>query len=324
VGDTPEQNLLVALHRWATRQDENFVTEAFAHLLRHLLENERPIGVDLLCYLTNNRLNVKGDEVESVAVSTQVTTFLGRPDITIRTSNHLVYVEVKVESDLGDKQLTRYRQALAESGFENWTLVSLIRHPASTEGNGGEPYVSRRWYEIADKLGKSLNGSHSWANPASEFLARQFVEFLQARGMTMERVNWELKRGVEALWSLILMLGEQAKKAGPEKTIAWDWIGYYIKSKKAWVGVRWRDPTLLVFATERLSFERSAAERLDYGEIQEYGGSPCGLRWAQKMDLESEEVHFFALSKATQIQKVAEFLQRGLEALSTLDRTHGQ
>ena len=32
-----DNNLLTLLHRWWPRQDENFMTEAFAHLLRHLL-----------------------------------------------------------------------------------------------------------------------------------------------------------------------------------------------------------------------------------------------------------------------------------------------
>lgn len=30
----PEKNILAQLHKLAARQDENFLTEAFAHLLR--------------------------------------------------------------------------------------------------------------------------------------------------------------------------------------------------------------------------------------------------------------------------------------------------
>ena len=32
-----ENNLLVQLHNWAHRQDENFTTDSFAHLLSHLV-----------------------------------------------------------------------------------------------------------------------------------------------------------------------------------------------------------------------------------------------------------------------------------------------
>jgi hypothetical protein len=31
---TSRDNLLTELHRWARRQDENFTTESFAHLLK--------------------------------------------------------------------------------------------------------------------------------------------------------------------------------------------------------------------------------------------------------------------------------------------------
>ena len=33
-----DNNLLIYLHRWASSQDENFTTEAFVHLLKHLIE----------------------------------------------------------------------------------------------------------------------------------------------------------------------------------------------------------------------------------------------------------------------------------------------
>lgn len=35
-----ENNLFSALWKWAARDDENFITEAFAYVLRHLLEHE--------------------------------------------------------------------------------------------------------------------------------------------------------------------------------------------------------------------------------------------------------------------------------------------
>lgn len=45
MGETmqPENNLLVELYRWTWRLDENFTTDASAHLLRHLLAEERQL-----------------------------------------------------------------------------------------------------------------------------------------------------------------------------------------------------------------------------------------------------------------------------------------
>jgi hypothetical protein len=46
-----QKNLLVRLHKWAI-QKENFLTEAFAHLLVHLLEREPDVAAKIICEIT--------------------------------------------------------------------------------------------------------------------------------------------------------------------------------------------------------------------------------------------------------------------------------
>ena len=98
-----QDNLLTALHRWAWRQDENFLTSALTHLLRYLLKNEAEIGIQLLSNLTSGRICVDVGDTGEVDVSMQVTTSLGRPDIQIRTREHLAFIEAKVESGLDQR-----------------------------------------------------------------------------------------------------------------------------------------------------------------------------------------------------------------------------
>jgi hypothetical protein len=119
-----KNNLLTALHRWASRQDENFITDAFAHLLRHLLADDAAVGRKLLQFLTDEKFSV-GSNNGSIQVKTQVTLAQGRPDIEISSECQLVYVEAKVESGLGDRQLERYVIELLPDDGIRWHIGSL-------------------------------------------------------------------------------------------------------------------------------------------------------------------------------------------------------
>jgi hypothetical protein len=89
--DLPANNLLLRLHKWAWRQDENFLTEAFAHLLVHLLENEPEAGLGLLKALTGGVLDLPPIEARGVEVRTHVTSSEGTPDLELRSTAHLVW-----------------------------------------------------------------------------------------------------------------------------------------------------------------------------------------------------------------------------------------
>src|SRR3989442_2668705 len=95
---SPRNNLLLVLHKWAHRQDENFLTEAFAHLLQHLLDEEPEAAVGFLESVTGGYLRVQPAHARQVALRTQIVLSEGRPDLEIRTVEHLIYLEIKSES----------------------------------------------------------------------------------------------------------------------------------------------------------------------------------------------------------------------------------
>lgn len=309
------------LFKWAHRQDENFTTEAFAYLLRRLLENEPDKGVELLRFLTDEQLCVRPDRAQTVAVTTQVTIDEGRPDLEIRTLDHLVYVEVKDGSGLGDSQLQRYRQALSShpTGLST-TLVLLTRYAVDTSE---DPLaVPRRWHQIAEWLEDRLEASR-WDSIEARFLTCQFVEYLRIRGMTMDQVTWELKNGVRAAMNLLDMvyegLGNHAPK--PKASFGQQWAGYWTddsKKAEAWVGINWSDPTVLVFHSHSMTVDEKMVSEVGFGECDAKQG-----RWYHRMDLESEEEHFFARSKANQQMRVEEFLQRAFAGISKLKGLSG-
>jgi hypothetical protein len=59
------QNLFVALHRWASGQDENFTIEAFAYLLRHLQTHEPSVVAKILRRLTESLIDVEPDKIST-------------------------------------------------------------------------------------------------------------------------------------------------------------------------------------------------------------------------------------------------------------------
>ena len=138
----------------ASRQSENFVTEAFVHLLIHLTEFEPVVAIKLISSITENKLPLDLDSLKSLNISTQVSTNLGRPDIELSTLDSLVYIEVKTDSDFGIEQLHRYRELLNTSGIKNTVLIIITRHPISLISTSlhDQPDVSFRWHHIADFL----------------------------------------------------------------------------------------------------------------------------------------------------------------------------
>src|SRR5262245_36546762 len=113
----PENNLLARLHKWAHRQDENFITEAFAHLLQHLLAEEPEAAIRILEAITGGFFRLTIQEARLVNIRTQIVLSEGTPDLEIRTLSQLAFLECKSESPADPEQLGRYRRLLAESGM---------------------------------------------------------------------------------------------------------------------------------------------------------------------------------------------------------------
>lgn len=152
-----DDNLFTVLHKWARRQDENFCTDAFAHLLRHLCKSEPDFACDVLAKLTDDWLRISPDEIPTVTVTTQVTAEQDRPDLVIRTHDRLAFVEVKMESEPREIQLKRYRHRLTSSGFAHTRLVLLTRYPPKLSDSDAEPDFDCRWHQVADWLSEGLN-----------------------------------------------------------------------------------------------------------------------------------------------------------------------
>ena len=93
-------NLFARLHKWAARQDENFLTESLAVVLEQLLILAPAVGVRLVSRLTGGFIDLEPTNVDAIEIHTQIETGSGRPDLEFRTPHRLAWVEVKAESEL--------------------------------------------------------------------------------------------------------------------------------------------------------------------------------------------------------------------------------
>lgn len=242
------RNVFASLSGPSRRAEENYLTEAFAFVLRLLLEREPGLGLALLGRLSGLPEGARPHDPRAVEVSTQVTDEAGRPDLVVRDGRRsLVYVEVKHDAPLGAGQLEYYLERLQASRYPHTRLVLLTRSRASARETtlARDEYHHVRWHEVHAWLAEGVP-----ADEVCRYFAGDFVAFLKEKNMSMERVPKEYVRGVEALVDLTRMLeasiGEAMPDANYSKHSGWGWRGFAIAGGHFY-GVRLDRPSLVVF-----------------------------------------------------------------------------
>jgi len=315
----PGSNLFVRLHKWAARQDENFLTESLAVVLEQLLVLAPAVGTRLIARLTGGFIDLPPEDASAIEVHTQVEAAQGRPDLEIRSPHRLAWVEVKAESALRRGQLEGYRVLLGDAGVEQTRLLLLTRYPEVFKPGDTRPDLEVRWFEIADWLESEIPAVEA-AGEVAGFLARQLLDFLEARRMTLAQVGKYMPEGLRALSNLMNMLYEAADacKVSVKKQHGWSDIGLYLDGKKYWVGVNFSEPEYLYFNT-CCRIDAEAAARLGAGELKEESWVPGRWRWMRWVELDSEAVHFFSRSKVGQMQWLEGFLRECLTLARSIE-----
>jgi hypothetical protein len=316
---SPANNLFLRLHKWAGRQDENFTTECLAVVLEQMLVLAPAVGVRLVSRLTGGFIDLPAEYASSIQLQPQLEAETGRPDLEIRSPNRVVWIEVKVESSLRVGQLEGYRELLRESGVGQSRLVLLTRYPEVFGAEDAQPDLLLRWFQVADWVEQEWAAIEE-AGEIASFLARQFLDFLEARRMTLAQVGALMPEGVRFLPNLLNMLYEAAAaaKVAVHKSASWENIGANLDGRKYWIGVIYSEPGTLWFGT-RCRIDREAARRLGVGEVTEESWVPGGYRWWRGADLNSEPIHFFSRSKVSQYEWLEKFLSECLTQARSIE-----
>jgi len=299
-------DLLSRLNRWAYRQDENFMTEAFVCLLLFLQEHEQVAAVQLFKKISNGHIDVTAADCNEVTIVTQITTNEGRPDIEIKSTTSLGYIEVKSESGLGHDQLKRYRSSLSKSGYTDTFLILLTKYPVENGSNHHKPDLYLRWSDIYEHLSQL-----TISNDLSRYVVDQFMQFLEAKGIVMDHVSWQLVEGVKSLHNLLNMIGKAIEHNSiKSKPLSGgkEYIGYYTEGNRCWVGIYYNQPAYLLF-------ELNLKKTIDSKNLAKLGLTDQDQdrpdRVFISIDLSNELNHFFSRDRTSQLKylesKIAEW-----------------
>ena len=304
------KGLLVNLHKLASGQDENFITECFVNFLSELIRLEPTEGIELLRQITNNNVCLTYGDLKNLNIQTQISTDEGVPDIAIQVNDCLVYIEVKVESSFGPDQIMRYKRQLNQySDYKNTQLIVLTKNHFIPSGDGAIPDFKIRWIQVAELI-ENLN----LKTEIGKYITKQFLELLKFRRLSMDAVSWEFINGFKSFNNLIEMIGEMLISNGikPDKSLAWNWAGHYIDNRKFFMGIYFNDPQVVVFDTES-AFTLEVTDKFEFGEIR-------NGRWFHGLDMTSEEHYFFSRTKVSQMKCLEKHFRKSYDYAKTLGR----
>jgi len=296
-------NLLMSLSRWASGQHENFLTDAFVHLLNRLAGAAPTNFGQLLERLTRGAIHPAEDLLADFRVASQVSTDMGIPDIAISGPGHYVLVEVKDQSPVDPGQLRLYSKVIEERPEEHRCLVSLIRHLAPV-GDVEWLVEPVKWSEVAEWLGEMRD------DPGLDNITRhtigQFLGYLEGIGMAVERVGWELLPGLEQLMNLRVLLREALESVGVHKV----WTAYGAEfngmaipdpetnTTSYYFYVHYEDPGDIRFVTY---IEKVRPDRLSTWQPH------SNTQVKRVLRADSESTHFFARTLSSQKNLLEEF-----------------
>jgi len=130
----------------------------------------------------------------------------------------------------------------------------------------------------------------------------------------MDEVGWELIDGVRSLSTLMDMVREALRANGFDRAKAdggTQHCGLFFPADKrgniCWVGMYYRkNPNIL--RLEVYTYDKEKAKTSGVGREKDKG-----LGWLFELDLASEQVHFFARPRHSQMARIEEFIKESVE-----------
>src|SRR5579872_50970 len=319
--------LLSSLHKWACdygqeenghSKDENFTTDAFAHLLNRLCKYEASVAVKVMTLFGCQTIE---SDLKDARICTQIRHDKSQPDIEIDGNDFRVFIEVKVDCKASRSQIERHREALARiPNRRSKALVLLTKNRPEEECEG---ITLLRWYEVANLIS---NAASRMEDKVSKYLAQQFVEFLRERGMTMDKIERGMtSAAITPFTNLLTMLKEAIPplresfpsfQTNSELEVCPDSGGRYFGAKKDgvhayWVGIFCRKPEQLVFAAYGVdSRKRQILKEQDWEYAEEGNRRVPTLR--KKFDLKDD---FFTKSGIDQKRTITKFLSDSINEI---------
>ena len=294
-------NLLASLSKWASGQQENFLSDAFVHLL-NLLAQETPEAFSkIITLMTDGCIVPSVDSAKQFSVTSQISTDEGTPDIEISGPATYILIEVKDESSVYMEQVKRYFGLIEQSEASNKKLLLLTKYPAASITGS---LVKLRWTQITEWL-KEINDQTD--NETTNYTVKQFIGFLEFKGMSVNKVGWEMVAGIEQLQNFKTSLQQAIESVGVARVHAISgshFNGWAIPDKEGSrnifdIFIHFDNPGILLFSC--------VAERVVDRYKDEWFKRGRGFM-GKSIDLNSEETYFFSRGLDSQRELLEDFV----------------
>jgi len=300
-------NLLVSLSKWASGQQENFLSDAFAHLMNVLAQDSPEVFAELVGSMSHGIVRPTSESTTDFAVVSQIDTSEGTPDIEIAGPNAYALVEVKDESPVDIGQVERYLRLIERNDARSKCLILLTRYQPPPLPDSSL-LKSVRWTQIAEWLREV--DTRFEVDETSIYTLRQFIGFLEAKGMSVNKAGWEMLPGIVEFKNFKTLLQQAMESAGAHKV----WSAYgadfngcaipdHLSTNNSafYLFIRFEQPERLVFTC------KSAYVLQESGEDWE-PNPHSGDSLERVLDLASEEVHFFSRGLDSQQEVLENFV----------------
>ncbi|MFC2039065.1 hypothetical protein ACFLUG_04780 [Chloroflexota bacterium] len=295
-------NVFTSLGKYNSASDENYLTESFIFLINFLMLCDRPIGIGIINRLCTHGNDFCFDLNENISISTQETTEEGTPDIKISSPDKLIYIEVKHDSPLGNRQISRYKTALESSMADIKHVVLLTRFAIDIEEQKERPYKHIRWFQVYNWLTEVKDKSN---DPICVYLINAFRYFLEGKQMSLQRVGWEYINGVPAFNNLLNMLEVAIQGSSIpvySKSAGWDYKGFWLDDKKYISVIHYDNHLVITFEiADKTKYDKNLVQNKQY-ELRE-GKERFWFR------LPLDEKYFFSLDKDKQLEEITNFVR---------------
>ena len=348
-------NLAVNVFRLAERQQENFTTEAFATLVRHLANRRPAVAVALVESVSGASLPRPDEAPWRVRTQEDLGDGRGIFDLRIQAGPGDVIIEVKLGADAEFAQLSSYLRAI-DGDAPSHRVVSLT---GRVSGPVPEGVVVRLWHQVAGWLHAQLEAAD--LGEVDKHVVEQFLGLLYHLRLAAPVARSPLSKGVNehreklggdvvsplfgrrtrALHHLephaelhplrdLLLLVRQILETLPEtKTLSVDssagnWTGFILNRLEFLIFVELHDPDRLVVDRWREpgdvdAFDgRRGDERR--GRVYESHGA---WRWRTSIDLVEDGRGFFDLGATAQRELLTGFLAEALRYGRSLESPGG-
>jgi hypothetical protein len=322
LSDAMPPSLFTALSTYkpteSVNPEENFSTELLVHLLRHSLKK----GTVLFSLFAEKLLQVPVTvtDYEDISIETQALLYTDTdnrafPDITIKTKDRHLFIEVKVESGLnyyeihnGENATETVHQIRKYQGIKVTgpkSVYLLTKHPCELELGGCDDFKKKfRWHDIHRMLKE-----YETEEPVEEYLIQEMTRYMEDKKMSTPKVTFELARGMEMLNALFEQMETALEGRDYKKSFGYEYLGYWIKRKNGggtdenmgWVG-NYYEGTRMVFEHHN----EKVKEHIKKNRLQGYEVSENKRHMDASFDF--EERRYFCLSAEEQVKAIKEWV----------------